>query len=276
MKGAVLGGAFFYGVTMADTSWLSYSNQGATRSQPLNQRLVDAMSFLPSLGVSMNVYSGGQPSAGNGPRVGSIRHDHGNAGDVTFHQNGRMLDWNNPADLPTISNIVAQARAAGVTGIGAGNDYMGPGRFHVGFGTPSVWGAGGRSATAPEWLRTAYYGTPAPPRAISAPNAPTTLTPLSPGQAPAPRPGLIPSIVSGIGGLLGGQPPQAAAPPIMQGVAPAQPRLPIMSGPPVRQMPVGWAADFGNTPSRGGSGPRSLVGGSRGGYSANGLTKSRG
>lgn len=39
-------------------------------------------------------------------------------------------------------------------------------------------------------------------------------------------------------------------------------------------MPVGWAAEFGSTPSRGGSGARSLVGGSRG-YSADGLSKAR-
>lgn len=153
--------------TRPDTSWLAYSNQNATRNQPLAPSLVDAMSFLPNMGVTMRVVSGGQPSSGPN-RVGSTRHDHGNAADVDFYRDGRKLDWNNPSDLPILSNIVAHARANGVTGIGAGDDYMGGGRFHVGFGTPSVWGAGGKAANAPEWLRNAYYGTK-PPAGAGAP-----------------------------------------------------------------------------------------------------------
>lgn len=139
------------------TDWLSYQNQNATRNQPLAPKLVEAMSFLPSMGVSMKVHSGGQDSSGPN-RVGSTRHDHGNAGDVDFYQNGRKLDWNKASDLPILSNIVAQAKANGVTGIGAGDDYMGAGRFHIGFGNPGVWGAGGSSKNAPSWLRDAYYG----------------------------------------------------------------------------------------------------------------------
>lgn len=145
---------------MATPSWLRYSNQGATRSLPLSDDLVRAMGFLPELGIEMEVYSGGQPSEGPN-RVGSHRHDHGNSGDVMFYKDGRLLDWNNQDDLPVLSDIVARARASGVTGIGAGNDYMGPGRVHIGFGAPAVWGAGGKSANAPEWLRTAYNGAPA-------------------------------------------------------------------------------------------------------------------
>lgn len=137
--------------------WLTYSNQGATRSLPISNDLIEAMAFLPELGVTMDVYSGGQEAEGP-KRVGSTRHDHGNAADVMFYKDGRMLDWNNPDDLPLLSDIVARAKAGGVTGIGAGDDYMGPGRFHVGFGNPAVWGAGGKSANAPDWLRSAYYG----------------------------------------------------------------------------------------------------------------------
>jgi len=33
---------------------------------------------------------------------------------------------------------------------------MGAGRLHVGFGNSGVWGAGGKGANAPEWLRTAF------------------------------------------------------------------------------------------------------------------------
>lgn len=144
------------------TSYVRYQNQGATRSLPLDDRLVGAMSFLPEMGVTMEVHSGGQSSAEEGgPRTGSTRHDHGMAGDVDFYQGDRKLDWNNPDDLPLLSTIVQRAKGNGVTGIGAGDDYMGAGRFHIGFGDPGVWGAGGKGANAPEWLRAAYDGVPA-------------------------------------------------------------------------------------------------------------------
>lgn len=143
----------------ANADWLQYTNQTAIRNQPINEKLSGAMSFLPDMGVTMNVYSGGQNATGKN-RVGSTRHDHGNAADVTFMKDGRMLDWNNDADLPILTSIISQARANGVTGIGAGNDYMGAGRFHIGFGNPAVWGAGGKGANAPQWLRDAYNAKP--------------------------------------------------------------------------------------------------------------------
>lgn len=145
------------------SDWLRYTNQGATRNQPISPELASAMSFLPELGLSMEVYSGGQPGIGEGgARVGSTRHDHGGAADVMFYDaTGRMLDWNNPNDIATFQEIVRRAKAAGVTGIGAGDDYMGAGRVHIGFGAPGVWGAGGKGANAPEWLREAYGGAPA-------------------------------------------------------------------------------------------------------------------
>jgi hypothetical protein len=147
---------------MTHAEWLRYSNQGATRNDPLHPSLIEAMSFLPQMGIQMNVVSGGQEPAGQGgARTGSTRHDHGMAADVDFYKDGRKLDWNNADDLPILVQIVQTAKARGVTGIGAGDDYMGPGRFHVGFGNPGVWGAGGKGANAPEWLRAAYAGAPA-------------------------------------------------------------------------------------------------------------------
>ena len=141
------------------TDWLRYENQGAIRSKPISDDLVRAMSFLPGMGVEMRVISGGQDGYGEGTqRTGSTRHDHGGAADADFYMGGRKLDWNNPADQPIFAQIVSQARANGVTGIGAGDDYMGAGRMHVGFGKESAWGAGGKSENAPEWLRSAYYG----------------------------------------------------------------------------------------------------------------------
>lgn len=142
------------------TDWLTYSNTGATRNQPLSPQLVDALSFLGDMGVTANVFSGGQPHAGGGPRVGSTRHDAGMSGDVTFMKDGRVLDWNNPQDIPIFQEIVRRGKERGITGFGAGPGYMSEGSMHIGFGAPAVWGAGGKSANAPDWLREAY-GVPA-------------------------------------------------------------------------------------------------------------------
>jgi hypothetical protein len=67
---------------------------------------------------------------------------------------------------------VRSAAANGATGIGAGERYMGKTTIHVGFGTTPedrsklVWGAEGRSANAPNWLRRAAqegWNSPLPP-----------------------------------------------------------------------------------------------------------------
>ncbi len=137
--------------------YIQYANQGATRNQPLSPQLTQALGFLPDLGITARVFSGGQPSAGSN-RIGSTRHDYGNAADVMFFQNGRQLDWRNPEDVPIYQEIVKRGRAAGLTGFGAGENYMTPGSMHIGFGTPAVWGEEGRGASAPQWLRDAYYG----------------------------------------------------------------------------------------------------------------------
>lgn len=141
--------------------WVKYANQNATRRLPLNDQLAQAMSFLPQMGVTMEVFSGGQPAKGSGgARVGSVRHDDGNAADVFFYKNGRRLDWSNPQDLPIYQDIVRQAKQAGLTGFGAGPGYMQPGSMHIGYGNPGVWGAGGSSRNAPSWLVEAYGGAP--------------------------------------------------------------------------------------------------------------------
>lgn len=148
--------------------WISYGNQGATRNLPLSPDLVNALSFLPEMGLGLEVFSGGQhdaeTAAANGTgRVGSTRHDHGAAGDVYFTRNGERLSWANPEHMPIFEEIVRRGRGAGLTGFGAGDGYMGEGSMHVGYGAPAVWGAGGDSANAPEWLRNAYYGAEAGP-----------------------------------------------------------------------------------------------------------------
>lgn len=143
------------------TDWLRYANSGAIRNQPLSADLVKALSFLPEMGLSMQVFSGGQDAEGPN-RTGSHRHDHGGAGDVFFYKDGKQLDWANPEDRPIFEQVVQRARANGVTGFGAGDGYMRPGSMHIGFGNPGVWGAGGKGANAPDWLTAAFNGAPAP------------------------------------------------------------------------------------------------------------------
>lgn len=140
-----------------DPTWIKYANQGATRNLPLSPEMLAATQFLAPMGITMDVFSGGQEATGPN-RVGSPRHDHGNAADVMFYKDGRLLDWSNPDDLPIFEEIVRQGRAAGLSGFGAGDGYMRPGSMHLGFGSDAVWGAGGSSSNAPDWLRAAYYG----------------------------------------------------------------------------------------------------------------------
>lgn len=160
------------------TDWLRYANQGATRNRPLDPKLAEALGFLPELGVTMEVFSGGQPAEGPN-RVGSTRHDHGRSADVFFYKDGRKLDWANEADRPLFGDIVARAKAAGVTGFGAGPGYMQPGSMHLGFGKPAVWGAEGKGANAPDWLRAAYGAAGGVPQTqtATAPQAPGTPAP---------------------------------------------------------------------------------------------------
>lgn len=143
--------------------WLRYANRGATRNQPINPHLASALEFLPEMGVTAEVFSGGQPRKGSGlARVGSTRHDDGNAADMRFYKDGRQLDWGNPDDRPAFEEIVRRGKAAGITGFGAGPGYMAPGTMHVGYGAPGVWGEGGKAANAPDWLREAYGAGGAP------------------------------------------------------------------------------------------------------------------
>jgi len=142
--------------------WLDLRNQDAIRNQPLAPELADALSFLGDMGITFRVVSGGQPAAGSGGRrTGSTRHDHGMAADGDLFMDGRKLDWNNPADLPILQEVVARARLNGLTGIGASNSYMGPGRFHFGFGSEAVWGGSdytraGLLSDGGQWLADAF------------------------------------------------------------------------------------------------------------------------
>lgn len=170
--------------------WLRYNNKGATRNKPISDDLRGRLGYLNDMGITMEIFSGGQDGieTGSKQRVGSVRHDHGNAADAFFYKDGRRLDWGNEADRPIFDEIVRRGVAAGVTGWGAGPGYMQQGSMHVGMGNPGMWGAGGKGANAPSWLRAAY-GNPwvepqRPAAAVAAASAP-------PAPAPAQKPAAV-------------------------------------------------------------------------------------
>ncbi|MDA5636544.1 MULTISPECIES: hypothetical protein [Agrobacterium] len=142
-------------------NYIRYANQGATRNRELSDELLKRLGYLENMGVTAEVFSGGQPGIEEGgSRVGSTRHDHGGAADVFFYKDGKKLDWANDQDRPIFQQIVSEGKANGITGFGAGPGYMQAGSMHIGMGSPGVWGAGGKGDNAPEWLKTAYNGAP--------------------------------------------------------------------------------------------------------------------
>lgn len=206
-----------------NADWITYANQNATRNRPISPDLAQALSFLPELGLQMEVFSGGQAAAGEGPRVGSTRHDHGGAADVFFRRGNERLDWANPEHVPVFQDIVQRARANGVTGIGAGDGYMQPGSMHLGFGNEAVWGAGGSSANAPDWLRAAFSGAPAGPApAQASPAAPPQRPELSFGNlAPSAQPGSA-MPMSSLFGMQDGSAFETISPAVFGGPQPRQ------------------------------------------------------
>jgi hypothetical protein len=136
-----------------------YQEQAGIRHYPISQRLTGVLNAAAAAaGIDgVHIFSGGQPSSGSA-RIGSHRHDLGNASDLSLSIRGRQLSENNPNDLPIIQRFFAAAKQNGATGFGAGQGYMGIGRYHVGFGTPAVWGPGESSANAPPWLVQAVGG----------------------------------------------------------------------------------------------------------------------
>lgn len=142
-------------------NYIRYANQSATRNRELSEELLKRLGYLENMGVTAEVFSGGQPGIEEGGnRVGSTRHDHGGAADVFFYKDGKKLDWANDQDRPIFQQIVSEGKANGITGFGAGPGYMQQGSMHIGMGSPGVWGAGGKGDNAPEWLKAAYNGAP--------------------------------------------------------------------------------------------------------------------
>jgi hypothetical protein len=139
--------------------------EGKIRDLPIAdelKRLLEQAADRAGIAV-VRVTSGCQaPKGSGGKRTGSTRHDKGRAADLELLADGKhALDFTDVGDRPRVEAFVTAAAALGANGIGAGLDYMGPRTLHVGFGTSPqdhtrlVWGAGGRSANAPKWLRKA-------------------------------------------------------------------------------------------------------------------------
>jgi hypothetical protein len=169
------------------------------RNQPVNPQLATALNNAARIaGVDQIVIgSGGQPGIGQGGnRTGSTRHDHGNAADLRLVAGGRELDFTNPADQAVFSAFVQAARAQGVTGIGAGTDYMGNNTIHMGYGPEAVWGAGGQGENAPEWLRQAYGAIGAVNQMAAAPSGQAQRQAYAAGAAPSPFTPAMASVLS--------------------------------------------------------------------------------
>jgi len=146
-----------------DTSY--QTEAGKIRNQPLTAKLKSQIQqAAQASGLDVKVYSGGQDSSGPN-RTGSHRHDNGNAADIALFDGNRQLSFNDPNDLPLIRSFIKNGKAAGLTGFGAGNGYMGNQHIHVDAVNPNLGYWGGqlddgtfKARNAPAWLRTAVIG----------------------------------------------------------------------------------------------------------------------
>ena len=136
--------------------------KNSIRNRPITAELKALLvKAAEAVGVDeIRITSGGQPGT-DGRRTGSTRHDGGRAADIQLFIGGKAQTFSDADGGPIFAGFVEAAAAAGATGIGAGEDYMGNKTIHVGFGLNEndhsrlVWGAEGRSANAPPWLSAA-------------------------------------------------------------------------------------------------------------------------
>jgi hypothetical protein len=139
------------------------------RNRPITTELRELLNgAADATGVERVVIVSGGQTSNHAPNLkgvvggwtGSRRHDNGGAADIELVRGGNTLSFTD-TNGSQVAEFVTAAAARGATGIGAGVNYMGPKRIHVGFGnSPTdlqklVWGAAGASANAPAWLRTA-------------------------------------------------------------------------------------------------------------------------
>lgn len=131
------------------------------RKRPICKELEDILNYgAHQAGVYVSVFSGGQAEKGSGgDRTGSTRHDDhdgegGRAADIKLFVIGkdgkaRYLDFTTLEGQMKFKEFAKACASAGATGIGAGENYMGPESMHVGFGKVATWGGAG-------WLQEAF------------------------------------------------------------------------------------------------------------------------
>lgn len=139
------------------------------RCRPISAELRELLdAAADATGIDRVVIVSGGQTSNHAPHLkgvtcgwtGSRRHDNGRAADIELVRDGNTLSFTD-SDGSQVAEFVTACAARGATGIGAGVNYMGRRRIHVGYGkSPSdlqklVWGAAGASANAPSWLRAA-------------------------------------------------------------------------------------------------------------------------
>ncbi len=140
-----------------------YELAGKTRNKPITpelQRILDQASA--DSGYKIVVFSGGQDVKGEGTRrTGSTRHDRGYAADIRVYDGDTRLSSENTAHHVRLAMFARRLKMLGMESFGSGPGYM-DGNHHVdiaisaGQGTATTWGAGGRSANTPSWLKRAF------------------------------------------------------------------------------------------------------------------------
>ena len=144
-----------------------YELGDATRNKPIQPKLAKILqSVSAKSGYKIVVYSGGQVSKADGGvdgvnRTGSNRHDNGYAADIRVFDGSTRLSAENSSTFDRLSKFVKLLQSEGIEAIGAGPGYMN-GNLHVdiaasvGQGPSTTWGAGGRGANTPSWLKQAF------------------------------------------------------------------------------------------------------------------------
>ena len=142
---------------------VTYELAGKTRNQPIQPKLASILQQASAnSGYKIVVFSGGQDVKGQGNRrTGSTRHDRGYAADIRVYDNGTRLSSENRAHHVRLAIFATMLKQLGMESFGSGPGYMG-GNHHVdiaisaGQGVATTWGAGGKSANTPSWLKRAF------------------------------------------------------------------------------------------------------------------------
>ena len=141
-----------------------YELAGKTRNQPIQPKLARKLEKASAdSGYKIVVFSGGQDVKGtlNARRTGSTRHDNGYAADIRVYDGGTRLSSENTSHHDRLAKFAKLLKSLGMESFGSGPGYM-DGNHHVdiaisaGQGTAPTWGAGGRSANTPSWLKAAF------------------------------------------------------------------------------------------------------------------------